>query len=638
MNRGYLLILVFILLSFFSTGQIVELKINKKRSVEIKPCTSTGSLEIPEGYYETGDTIYFIIAPKGDWDFSKGELKSLQTIRIKQSGNTFPAIGFKEFINASNKTDKILVSFERKRIDLTDQFEFIMEEFTSDIMEFPEHFWPYYYEFNRYYNRGKQLNEQQKYVEAFWQLKHILPGSDHAFEYIRFSNYKRAFDMYIPETVTGYQKEQSDKLQSLWVDFEGDGQTTAEQLGLIKMSRDSLIVMKKIYEPYYSLTEPVSQDFREKHEKLIKDYNDLYQRSYGVWKKSVLNSIENGNYENENRYEVFIELFARLLVYTNRVEKLSTYDSLDISLISRHSKRVSFFMKHIDILEKMKWENEFISIVKLINEEIKLNSYLIGQTHLLNLTGNKEYENQPNYYIINGFNELVKGNFEAFKDNINLAIAKCTDLEMMYYLELWNFSYRFKVEDTDEKLIEKINKGLEYEKKGMPKEALEQYKIAERIGSCALPPFLIGLINLNIKKEVFSAERYINEAINIYPGFAIARIYNLKILINNKQYDLALNKIEDALKMPGLSIWYIYYFQSKVLYLQLDNQAALNILQTKCRPLNTYNFEQFIMLGDIYLALNDCVAAKENYQNAGDLEPDNKVYSAKMRMFISQCN
>jgi len=641
MIKTSLFILVFILLSFFTTGQIAELKVNKKHSVEIKPCTSNGSTEIPEGYYQTGDTIYFIMTPRGDWEFSKGDLKNFRAIRIKQSENSFPATGINsinEYLVASNKIEKILISFEKKNIILTDQFEFILEEFTSDIMELPENLWPYYNEFNRYYNLGKQLNEEQKYIEAFQQLKNILPGQEHASEYIRFSNYKRACDMLIPEAVTEYQKKQSARLQNLWADFEDNKQVTTGQLEFIKANRDSLIITDSIFNPYYRIQEPKITDLKNKHNKLINDYNDLYNSEYRVWKKSVLNTIENGNYDNKNKYEVFIELLARLLVYTNRVEKLSKYDSLDISLISRHSKKVSFLKKQIDILEKMGWKSDFITIAKLLNEEIKVNSHLIGQTHLLNLKGNKEFETQPNYYIINGFNELVKGNPATFKDNINLAIAKCTDLEMMYYLELWNFSYRFKMNDTDEKLIEKINKGLEYQKKGMPKEALENYEIADRIGNCALPPFLIGLINLKIKNNIFSADRYLHESINIYPNFTLANIYILKILIDSKQYNVALNNIEDLLKLPELSTWYIYYLQSKLLYINQDYEASLQVIQTKCRPLNPYIFEQYIMLGDIYLKQNNCIAAKEYYQDAGDIEPDNKTYSVRMQMMISQCN
>lgn len=637
MNKFYLLILTVFFFSYFSKGQIVELQIDKKHSVEIKPCIGSGSTEIPKGYYETTDTIYFIMETKGDWDFSKGDLKSLQSIQIEQSGS-IPNIGFKEIANSSDKIDRVLLSFENKQLVITDQFVFKVEEYTSDIMEFPENFWPYYYEFNQYYNQGKEYYEQQMYIEAFQQFQYILPGFKHTSAYMRFSNYQRTYNMLLPEVVSAYQKEQSDILQQSWSDYEENKQLSSQQLEKIKTRRESLIVSDSIFDPYFSLSDPACVNFKEQHTKLINDYNDLYQAAYVVWKKSVLSIIENGNYENENKYQVYIELLSRLLVYTNQVKKLTPYDSIDISLITKNGKSIGFLKKHIEILEKMNWKDDFISITNLINEEIKLKSTLLGATHLLNLRGNKEFESQPNYYIINGFNELVKGNFKQFKDNINYAIAKSTDLNMMYYLELWNFSYKFRIENTDDNQLESINKGLEYQKKGMPKEALENYGIAERMGSNALAPFLIGMINLKVKNEIFSAERYFNDALNIYPVFTLANIYNLKILLDSKQYDLAANKFEIVLELPELSVWYIYYLQSKLYFMQYDYEESLRIIQTKCRPLNPYFFEQYIMLGDIYLKLNNCATAKENYLNAGKLQPNNKSYSSRMQMLILQCN
>jgi tetratricopeptide (TPR) repeat protein len=248
------------------------------------------------------------------------------------------------------------------------------------------------------------------------------------------------------------------------------------------------------------------------------------------------------------------------------------------------------------------------------------------------------YESQPNYYIFNAFNELAKGKFDDFKKNILLAITKCTDKEILYHLELWNFSYRFRMKDIDQDLMDKINTGLDYEIKYLPNDAITQYEMAKRMGSCALPPFLIGRIKLEIENEAISAERYINDAINIYPGFALARVFNLEMLIKNEQYDIALNEIEAVLNIPNLSIWYIYYLKARVLFLQNNYKGALEIVQNNCSILNSNNFEQFILLGDIYLAQKDCTKAKENFQNAGDIEPDNPKYRDRMQQLFTECN
>ena len=350
--------------------------------------------------------------------------------------------------------------------------------------------------------------------------------------------------------------------------------------------------------------------------------------------------IEAGFYGDENKYEVFIELLARLLVYTNQVSAIEKYDSINISLISTPENEVPFLKKHIDLLEMMEdenWKSEFILVLQLLNDEIKNNHRLIGQTHLLNLRGLKTYESQPNYYIINGFNELVKGQFPAFRDNINQAIEKCSDKEMIYYLELWLFSYRFRNMNIKQNLIDKINSGLELEEKSLPNDAIDQYKMANRLGKSALPKFLIGRLKKDFYKENIPSEQIINEAIQIYPGFALARIYHIESQVENEQYKTALSEIEAVLNIPSLQIWYIYFLKAGVLNNMGNYKGALHIIQTNCQPLNSNNLEQFILLGDVHLALKDCEKAIENYKGAGDINYDSEKYKKAMQNYHENC-
>ncbi|OQX78741.1 MAG: hypothetical protein B6D61_04820 [Bacteroidetes bacterium 4484_249] len=638
MNKSYLLIFILIQLSFYVFGQTAELKTDKKHSVEIKLSTSSGSIEIPDEYYEFNDSLFFAFQPKGDWDFKKSEVKDFKAIKIKQAQVPTFSSRVTPVENDSKDITHIIIAFSRKEIDITKPFEFFYEDYVSSAIQIPEQHWAYYSEFNNYYNSGKALYEEKKYVEAFEQLQNIIPGAEHHLSYTNFSSYNQVYDQLVPDIISTYLEIENTKLLTLQSNFNNKEKISGEELAVIKTGKDSVILINDIFEPYYRITEAKNIDLRQNHEKLISDYTELYTAAYNAWRKSSLKVIENGFYDNENKYEIYIELIARLLVYTNHVEKLSKYDSIDISLIANPSNEISFFKYHIDILNQMSWKDDFITILELLNEEISANSRLIGQTHLLNLRGNMPYESQPNYYVINAFNELAKGKFEDFKQGILLAMTKCTDKEIMYYLELWHFSYRFKNNGADENLLEKINAGLEYEKKYMPTDAIKQYEMAKRMGTCALPPFLIGRIKLEKEHDIFPAERFIKEAINIYPGFALARIYELEMLIENKEYDNSLTEIEAILNIPNLSIWYIQYLKARILFLKEDYKGSLGIIESNCMTLNSNNLEQYILLGDNYLGLKDCPAAKENYQNAGDIQPDNPLYKDRMLKFITECN
>ena len=638
MNKCYLLIFIFFQLSFYIHGQTAQLQTDKKHRIEIQFSTNSGSIEIPDEYYEFNDSLFFVIKPKGDWVFKKGDIKNFKAIKIKQSEvNTF-AGRVTAITNASKDIIKVIFAYPRANIDITKQFEFFYDDYVSPPIEIPENNWAYFSEFNNYYNSGKDLFDKKKYIEAFKKLKNILPGNDHYTSYSNFSSYNRAYDILLPDIVSSYQENYNLKLRGLQSDFNSNDKVSGEELAEMELLKDSVIIVNNIFGPYYEISEAKNIDLRQSHEKLINEYNELYSAAYDAWKKSCYKVIENGFYDDENKYEIYIELITRLLVYTNHIEKLSKYDSINISLISDPGNEISFFNSRIDILEQMNWKDEFITLLKLINEDIAANSQILGQTFLLNLKGIIRHESQPNYYIINAFNELVKGKFVDFKENIYLAIAKCTNKEILYYLELWHFSYRFKVNDVDQGLLDKINEGLEYEKKYLPIDAIKQYEMAKRVANSALPPFLIGRIKLENNNEVYSAERYIDNAINIYPGFALARIFNLEILIINKQYDNALNEIEAVLNIPNLSIWYIYYLKARLLFLTENYNGALDVVQNNCNDLSSNNFEQYILLGDIYLALKDCTSAKENYQSGGGIEPDNPKYREKMQKFFNECN
>jgi len=641
MSKNYFLTVIIFILSPAVFGQITQLQVGKKDYTEIRLSDVNGSDNIPEGYYETGDTLYFVLKPKGDYSISKGDYKDFSDIRIDQSKIITNQSRKHGYYDNTKDLKRVLLVYPRANVDITKPFEFVFGEYRSDILAIPEKYWPNYLEFTQYYDMGKQLMDKQKYIASFQQFKNIISESQHAFEFNKFSNYNRVYNDYVPEITRAYQTQQSDKLTKLKNDLGNLESISIKQLEAVGIARDSVEMVKEIFDPFYRITEQTSTDLRMAHESLLENYNTFYKQMHENWKKSVLSAIESGNYQGENKFEVYVELLARMLVYTTKVSVISKYDSIDVTLVSNPDRETPFLKKYIDVLNTMEienWKSEFITIIKLLNDNIKINNMLVSPTVLLNLRGMVTYENQPNYYIINAFDELVKGQFFAFRDNINKAIEKCSDKEMMYYLELWLFSERFKNKEVNPSFIEVVNKGLEFQAKGMPPEAIEQFEKAGRLGKSALPDFLIGRLKKDNMNDVFAAERYLNDAIQSYPDFALARIYHIEIQVENEQYKQALSEIEAVLNMPSLKIWYIYFLKAKVLLSMENYQGALHIITTNCDPLNSKNFDQYILLGDIYLAMKDCEKAKENYQSAGTINPDNSDFSESMKKFVEKCN
>jgi hypothetical protein len=63
-----------------------------------------------------------------------------------------------------------------------------------------------------------------------------------------------------------------------------------------------------------------------------------------------------------------------------------------------------------------------------------------------------------------------------------------------------------------------------------------------------------------------------------------------------------------------------------------DDTFALAIITGTCSNFNKNSFEQYMLLGDCYQALNKCEEARKNYTEAGKLRRGNPDYNSKMKV------
>ena len=62
--------------------------------------------------------------------------------------------------------------------------------------------------------------------------------------------------------------------------------------------------------------------------------------------------------------------------------------------------------------------------------------------------------------------------------------------------------------------------------------------------------------------------------------------------------------------------------------MEYENSTA--IIMNSCLSLNDDNFDQYILLGDNYIGLENLEDARLYYQKAGAIDPENEIYSQKM--------
>jgi tetratricopeptide (TPR) repeat protein len=175
-----------------------------------------------------------------------------------------------------------------------------------------------------------------------------------------------------------------------------------------------------------------------------------------------------------------------------------------------------------------------------------------------------------------------------------------------------------------------VQKGYDAQVNGAYQEAKKYYDKAEKLSVSNEVLFFLSGENSYKLNDRFSSEIYFNRALAINPKFINPKLFRIEFLTEDKDYETALQLVNEAL--DANPIWYFYLKKAILLQLQAKNEEAKSILLSNCIPMNSFNYEQYIILGDIYLALNDVKNARESFMIAGNLNPNDKQYKKRMEL------
>jgi hypothetical protein len=632
-------ILIIFLASVHVHCQEAELPISKKEKIRIKLSDRLGNYNIPDSYYDEKDSVYYSVEMLNGDVFSKGWIVLLAKLGIEQDGRKVLPGKIKSILDSYQRPKTLVLSYHKASIDFYKPFEIKYDIYTTGPVEIPIKYWPRYHEFMKFYESGKELNEQQKYIESYKQLENVLPGKQNNSYFRKFSDYTNIIKVIIPNDIEITLDKFEDRLDLLKTFYIAKEEIETSELDKIGLNVDTLNLYKELFNTFYSeIQDSKPIDLSLRHTKLQEDYNNFYKDCKTKWKTTMLQIFESGVYGRENEFTVYTNLIARLLCYHQEINPLSSFDSIDVSLVVNRSE-VAFVKKYIDLLYQTPgWEKKFLSIVRAINDEIKTRQKILPTSHLNNLNNQINSEEQPNFYVFSAFDELAKGRNEGFVSSIELALAKCTNKEMLFQLELCLFSNNIENQKISKDVLENINRGMESEARSKPMDAIDFYEKAARLNDkFALPNFLMGRVEYGPLDNAIGADVWFNDAISKKDDFASARIYHLEYLIESQQYKDALVEISAILNNSYLNIWYIHFLKAKILYKTNDFAGALFILNGTCGNFTKTSFEQFMLTGDCYLALNKCEEARTNYTEAGKLRRNDPDYSAKIKVLNEKC-
>jgi tetratricopeptide (TPR) repeat protein len=374
---------------------------------------------------------------------------------------------------------------------------------------------------------------------------------------------------------------------------------------------------------------------------MVKDYDDAYHGLYMDWKEEMLSVFEGRTY-NDGIYKQYVELLTKLLCYRNEINSFDRLDSIPVEILVNNYKAPAFIKSNRDQLVRMKKYDEFISIIDLLNNNIQEKGYILSNkgptSAMMALKMNQHSERLPSFYIISAFNALVKGDMNNFEKGILLAIQTCTDKELIYNLEFWLISMDVEVDEVSDEVLGFLNRGLELELR-LPEKAIVEYESALLIQNDYAPSYyLLGRVIYNYKRARHDAETKFEEALRFNPDFISAGIIYIEILKDRRIYNDALNLIDYWLdNSTVLNIWYLNYLKASMLFQESQYYLSKETLIHDCIPLNDNNFNQSILLGDIYIRESNCDSAYIHYKNAGEINSTSKVYNRRMQSYDSMC-
>jgi len=333
--------------------------------------------------------------------------------------------------------------------------------------------------------------------------------------------------------------------------------------------------------------------------------------------------FKQGKYNNY-KFNLFIDLISKILLHKNLLSSVDDLEPLNINVLNYYPDSKRELMGD--------WEDQFKIFIDLINNNIDLKGKIFNKDVMDNLDSLRANQKQPYFEIISAFNSLNE-NTNSFKHYLQTALKKSSDENIIDNIEYWLLSFRLTDEGINSAYITELNEGINLIRKEQFDRADDIFNLLMRIANQYAPVwYYTGLIKHNLGQS-YSAERFFTKALEIYPEYMAPRIFILKIFENDENYEQLLENMSSAIE--AMNTWIFRYKRASAFYKLEQFEQAITEITDECLKLNSWNINQYFLLGDAYLAINNFEMAKEAYEKTLDINPfssDTQSFDDRMRM------
>ena len=623
----------YLMFSNNSYGQSTQLtyKIKGKSSynASIILANAEGKTAIQPAEYINSPNIYFILTPLSESDkdvFKEDDVNEiLAKISLVQSEKKVAQSGLpKNILNEKGKIESVIISFLKKDFKDYNDFSFGVEGSVSKKITVGEEFFQSYIPQKNIYELGLSKIAQNEYISAYVDFIQIIETAERKPEIKSFSFYNPVFQSHIPGLINSFIKNESEKFNSLNERFQ-----KGKSLNLLK-STDSLLKAVSIntekFKSFFSIEGSNSAEIQAQIMSFLQAYNNQHKLNTSAFEQEKMLLFKQGNYQ-DFKFGLYLSLVSKMLLYKNNFNFTNKINPLNVNLLSNPDIKKDLFGD---------MESDFKIYFELINKNIAQNGFVFNKEIMKNLQDLIENQKQPYYEILLAFNEL-NSNSQTFKDNLNIALAKCSDETLLNYIEFWLVSLKLKEEQISTSTLNLLNEGIGYIQNGKHTQANTVFESLMKVANNYAPVwYYTGIIKLALG-ETFSADRFLNKALEIDPQYIAPHRTILKLYLNDSSYDKLLE--QSSIAISNNDIWYFRNMRANAFFnLTKYKETILEITQESFR-FNSFEIDQYFLLGDAYMALKEFDKAKQAYEKTLEINPfstDTKSFDARMKVFYEK--
>lgn len=588
-------------------------KWNNRYEATIYFSDKSGSEEVVPDAFLNYENIYFTVKPNSDSEKEFFKEKDAEDyfsgIRLIQNGKEIPrAQAIRNIPNAEGKIDKVLLSYPKREVELYEPFTFTNELDTTSSMKLDDVYFMYFNKYKPIYEQGMNYSDQLKYPETFNTLIQIAKDAQVQQEIKYYSFYNHATQTLIENAI----RQHADSLNTLLTASEARFMQTFSESDLHRIdSLNSMVVSaSKLFQPYFEMDYPKSAELKSRFDELISSANILQKRNHERFKNNKLFFLQNGNY-HRYQFSLYIDLLARMVTKLDTLIVIKELDTLNMATLDKMPEAKKE-------LKLTGWEDDFATIVRMLNKEIKKTGKIFNDSIMNNLQKQKISEKQPYQQIFLAFNKLST-NEMLFQNFLKNALISCTDEDLIGNMEMWLLSHNLTFENIPASTVSNINRGIRLIDRQQWNEASTVFNTITRQANTIAPPwFYLGLI-LYEQQQTFAADAKFDLALGIYPEYIAPRLFKFRILFDQGSYDKLLTNVDEAIAEND--IWIFHYWKAKTLFALEDYQAAIAEIETQCIEKNAYSNDEYFLLGDAYAGVKNFQEAEKAYSKTQEINP-----------------